>query len=94
MHGASGQGKTALAYRYLHDFVPESWRFDIRLIESRTRALSVVQALIGHLGAIGVPAYVYVDVPPGEQFWLELVKALAGFSLVRIIVTIREEDGR
>src|SRR5262249_15761729 len=25
VHGASGQGKTALAYRYLRDFVPEGW---------------------------------------------------------------------
>ncbi len=92
IHGASGQGKTALAYRYLHDFVPETWRFDIRLVESPLHALNVARALLGHLSAIGAPAYVYIDVGPGESAWLNLVRALADYPLVRILVTIREED--
>src|ERR1044071_3722790 len=30
VHGASGQGKSCLAYRYLHDFVPGMLRYEVR----------------------------------------------------------------
>jgi len=94
IRGASGQGKTALAYRFLWECVPDGWRFEIRLVESRFHALNVALALLGHLRAIGVPAVVYIDVSPGDQSWLQLISELAGYPLVKILVTIREEDWR
>ncbi|WP_205952726.1 hypothetical protein, partial [Rahnella sp. CFA14(1/10)] len=33
IHGASGQGKTSLAYRYLYEYVPEAWRLQVKFIE-------------------------------------------------------------
>ena len=92
VRGASGQGKSALAYRYLHDFVPSMWRFEIRLIQDRRHALSVARALLGHLDAIGAPAYIFIDVAPGETAWTELVRELQKFPNARVLVTIREED--
>ena len=40
IHGASGQGKTTLAYRFLREFYPEFWRFQVQLVENRQHALS------------------------------------------------------
>jgi len=92
VHGASGQGKSTLAYRYLHDFIPEAWRFVVVAVESRTHALQVATALSGHLRAINAPMYVYIDVTPRDLDWPELVRALVQHENVRVLITIREED--
>ncbi|HEX8213266.1 MAG TPA: hypothetical protein VF584_24030 [Longimicrobium sp.] len=92
VHGASGQGKSTLAYRYLHNFVPEVWRFTVLAVESRTHALQVATALSGHLRSIDAPMYVHVDVTPRDLDWPELVRSLVQHENVRVLVTIREED--
>ena len=92
VHGPSGQGKSALAYRYLHDQVPESLRFEVRSIADLRQAQSIAQALLGHAKAIGVPIYVYVDVQPSDVNWIEIVARLARDKNIRILVTVREED--
>lgn len=94
VHAASGQGKTTLAYRYIHDFCPARWRFRVKLVASREHALSVALALTGHADAIGIPLTVYVDVAPQDQGWPELVRELSAHRGVRVLVTVREEDWR
>lgn len=94
VHGASGQGKTALAYRYLHDFFPDHWRFQVQLIESRQHALSIATALAGQASALGIAIAVYVDVSPSDVGWVELVKQLSLIKNIQILVTVREEDFR
>ena len=47
VHGASGQGKTTLAYRYLREYFPEKWRFQVKAVEGRQHALSLARALSG-----------------------------------------------
>jgi hypothetical protein len=94
IHGASGQGKTTLAYRYVHDYFPSCWRFEIKFIENRKHAISIATALIGHVNAIGIPIVVYVDVAPNDDGWPELVEQLSRHSNINVLVTVREEDWR
>jgi hypothetical protein len=94
VHAASGQGKTTLAYRYLHEYFPREWRFRIRSVASREHALSVALALTAHADAVGVPLAVYLDVSPQDRDWPELVKQLSAHRNIRILVTVREEDWR
>jgi len=95
IHGASGQGKSTLAYRYLHDFIPDLWRFSIRLIESRQHALKIARALSGHAKAIDAPMVIYIDVSPRDRDWPDLVRELSSLHRnINILVTIREEDWR
>jgi len=35
---------------------------------------------------------IYIDVRPGDNWWIEVVRELAGVSGIRVLVTIREED--
>lgn len=92
IHGASGQGKTTIALRYLHDYVPENWRFAIRYVQDRTHASRVANALAEHLRVIDAPMYVYIDVSPRDHEWPELVQELLDEKNIRILVSIREED--
>ena len=94
IHGSSGQGKTTLAYRYLHEYFPSQWRFLIRLIENREHALSIARALEGHAQALGIPLAIYIDVSPKDSSWTELIKQLSNLPNIRILVTVREEDYR
>jgi len=91
VHAASGQGKTTLAYLFMRQ-LPETWRFSVRLVESRVHAIEVAQALAGHAKAMGLPLFVHVDVGPRDIDWPTLVRELAAEPQIRVLVTIREED--
>ena len=94
VHGASGQGKTALAYRYCYDYYPEAWRYRVDLIEGEAHARSIALALAGHAEASAAKVLVSIDVQPGDSSWIELAKFLAPCTNVRVLVTLREEDWR
>lgn len=92
VHGASGQGKTALAYRYLADAKPSTWRFRVRELENIPHARRVALALRSHADAIGVPIIVWLDVTPQDTAWTRVVEELKPLVNTRVLVTIREED--
>lgn len=92
IHGASGQGKTTLALRFLHDFVPEQWRYSIRYLQDKGQIARVANALAGHLRVVNAPLYLHLDVSPRDHDWPELVKNLLDEKNIRILITIREED--
>lgn len=94
VHGASGQGKTTIAYRYLHNFFPTQWRFQVRCVDNRQQAINIATALSGHAKVIGIPLAVYIDVSPSDIGWDELIKQLASNKNIQILVTVREEDFR
>lgn len=92
VHGASGQGKSALAYRYLREYFPDKWRFRVKAVEGRRHALSLARALSGQAAAVGVPVSVYIDVSPSDVGWVDLVRELAGQPNIQVLVTVRNED--
>ena len=94
VHGASGQGKSALAYRWLHDETPDLWRLEVKLAETRRDALQIAATLSGHARAVGAPLTIYLDVRPGDFAWTDLVQELARLPQIRVLVSIREEDWR
>lgn len=94
IHGASGQGKTTLAYRYLHENYPEQLRYQILTLQDRYHALEVAGALSGYAEALETSIIVYFDITPRDQDWIELLLQLARHPFINILVTIREEDFR
>lgn len=92
VRGASGQGKSCLALRYMHDYIPEHFRFQVIEVEDLQHSLSIARAIIGHLKFLGHPIWVYIDARPGDRAWKELVYQFGEEESVRILLTIREED--
>lgn len=90
VHGASGQGKSALAYRYLHDYCPSTARYEIHDLSTPKRALEVAAALAGY----GVSLTFYVDADRNEKGLPEFLKRIQGMQHVHCLVAIREEDWR
>jgi len=94
IHGVSGQGKSCLAYRYMHDHVPNALGYEIRRIADLLQAQRIVLALSEHARQCTTPVYVYIDVQPGDAQWATLLEELAVVPQLRILVGIREEDWR
>jgi len=92
LRGASGQGKTTLAYRYLLDWAPSDFRYQVEKAASLEHARIMAAAIAGHADIIDVPSMIYIDVRPGDNWWVEIVRELAGVGGIRVLVTIREED--
>lgn len=90
--GVSGQGKTALCYRYLIDNYPEELVFCVRSIATETQAYDLVSALES-LAKHAPDIAVYIDVQPGENQWVFLLQELQlrGLS-VPVLISIRDED--
>lgn len=92
IHSASGQGKTTLAYRYMKDFAASDFRFEVLTSSDLKHARQIALALTGHAEAVEVPTLIFFDVRPGDNYWSEVVTALASVVGLRILVAIREED--
>ena len=92
LRAASGQGKTTLALRYLRDWLPLDFRFEVLQAADFQHARRMSAAIAGHSEALDVPTIVYVDVRPGDTLWVEFVRELSRTPEVRVLVTIREED--
>jgi hypothetical protein len=93
IRGASGQGKSTLGWRYMHDFTPDGVRFYVRRVDGREHAAKVADALGNHVRKLRLKGTVYVDVAPSDSGWAELISELAAAGL-RVLVAVREEDFR
>lgn len=92
LHGASGQGKSTLGYRYAHDYYPKGYAFEILLTESDDSVLEIRQAVEALSRPYNSPFLMLVDVPPGNNGWEFLVRRLVDIKQCHVLVTIREED--
>ena len=90
--GVSGQGKSALCYRFLLNNYPEQLVFCIRHIQSSRQAenlVSTLQGIVKHARNI----IIYIDVNPGETNWVILLQELQARGVsVPVLVSIRDED--
>ncbi len=90
--GVSGQGKSALCYRYLLDTYPEGCVFCVRTIATDIQAQNLVASLDG-LGKHNENLIIYIDVQPGEMLWAFLIQELQTRGLeIPVLVSIRDED--
>ena len=90
--GVSGQGKSALSYRYLMDAYPEECVFCVRAIAAEEQAQNLAAALEG-LGKHNKELIIYIDVQPGETLWAFLLQELQARGVeIPVLISIRDED--
>jgi hypothetical protein len=92
IHGASGQGKSTLAYRFLKDYCDDNTVFEIKLPSDFATVYEVINSLEGISEGLGFPMTLYVDVTPGNKEWINLLAELSAKKNLRFLVSIREED--
>lgn len=93
IHGASGQGKSSLAYRYLFDYCGNTTVFELRGIPTEVSALyELINSLEGIAKGINFPVTIYLDVIPGRKEWVNVIEELTEKKIFKFVVTIRAED--
>lgn len=93
VHGASGQGKSTLAYRFLYDYCLGKTVLELKhLPENITTIYDVINSLEGISKGIRFPLTIYIDVEPGNKEWIQVLRELAHKENFNFLVTIREED--
>lgn len=93
IHGASGQGKSTLAYRYLHDYYSLSTVYELKqLPENINKIYEVIETLEGISKGIRFPITIYIDIEPGNKEWINILIELSTNKHFNFLVTIREED--
>jgi hypothetical protein len=93
IRGASGQGKSSLAFRYLYEFHPDGTRFLVRFVEGRSHAARIAAALRAHVLGMQIPAVALLDLSPDDSGWMVLLPELSAAG-IKVIVAVREEDIR
>lgn len=93
IHGASGQGKSTLCYRYLHDYCTDAAVFILsRLPGDIQQIYEVISSLEGISKGLQFPVTLYIDVEPGQKDWINIIKELSPKTHFNFLVSIREED--
>ncbi|MFJ1628442.1 hypothetical protein [Marinilactibacillus psychrotolerans] len=92
VRGASGQGKSALAYRYLQNYYTENDVLCIQSVTSESQAQDIIIALNG-LAKAKADLIVYFDVSPLDANWNKICEKHNAYgSNFKLLVLIREED--
>lgn len=91
LKGASGQGKSTLAYRYFIDNYPELSVMCIQKVMSEEQAIDILSILRGLNDRKDIA--VYLDVEPYDVHWLWICEKAIELGVdIKILITIREED--
>lgn len=89
--GASGQGKTSLAYRYLLERYSEGQILSIQRLTSESSIWPMIRFLKTELE--DREYILYYDVQPGDLLWGKLLNAVfTHLSSILLLVTVREDD--
>jgi len=92
IHGASGQGKSTLAYRYLANYCNDNAVFELKLPPDFLKVYEVINTLEGISKGIGFPITLYIDITPGNNEWIRVLEELSTKKNFNFLITIREED--
>lgn len=92
IHGASGQGKSTLAYRYLNNYGTENIVYELKISESLNSVFDTINSLDALSKGLNFPILLYIDVTPQNTNWNEILKELYGKENIKFLVTIRQED--
>jgi hypothetical protein len=91
IHGASGQGKSSLAYRYLYDYCCMPYEIIDYNSSNVNDIISTLIKLANQDRNIQIP--IYIDVLPGQKEWINIAKKLYPYSgNFKLLITLREEE--
>lgn len=92
LHGASGQGKSSLAYRYVFESSPESLVYELNIQQDPIETVESIVAMQSVVKSLEVSTIYIINVSPNTTSWLRIVQAFKNNKSVRFLVTIRNED--
>ncbi len=92
IHGASGQGKSTLAYRYINNFTSDQTAYELKLSQNLVEIYQTINSLDSLSKGLDFPVLLYIDIKPQDIYWNNILKELYGKKNLRFLITIRQED--
>lgn len=92
LKGASGQGKTALLYSYIHNCVNDWLSYELNIQQDSITTQQSIQAIASISKKLEVPTVFVINVNPNSTDWIQIIKESAHLNHVRFLVAIRNED--
>ena len=90
--GASGQGKSTLAYRYAYHTSPQNLVFELNIQEDPLASQKAIQAIMSISKHLSIPILFLIHVKPNSTEWIKIVREFSGHSFLRFLITVRFED--
>ena len=92
LKGASGQGKTALLYGYVHNYANDWLSYELNIQQDPVTTQQSIQAIASISKKLEVPTIFVINVNPNSTDWLQIIKESAHLNHIRFLVAIRNED--
>lgn len=90
--GASGQGKTTLAYRFAKMYAPDSLIYELVLQNNPLLTNQSIQSIIAITKSLDASVFFIINVLPNSTEWMRVVKEFAHYKSVKFLITIRNDD--
>lgn len=92
IQGASGQGKTTLAYRFAKNNSPLFLTYELTVQDNSIEVRKAIQLIISLTKNIEIPVLILINVIPNSTGWLQVVREFSQNHMVKFLVTVRHED--
>lgn len=92
IQGASGQGKTTLAYRFAKNNSPLFLTYELTVQDNQIEVRKAIQLILSLTKNIEIPVLILINVIPNSTGWLQVVREFSKNHMVKFLVTIRHED--
>lgn len=92
--GASGQGKTTLAYDYAYRYASHSMLYELAIQQDPLQTQKSIQAVAAIGKRLETPVLFIINVIPNTTDWIKLVKECSHIKNIRFLITVRQEDWR
>ncbi len=92
IHGASGQGKSSLAFRFLKNFQSQFAVYQLKLTNNYLEVLETINTLETLCKGLFFPVMLYIDITSQDNYWEDVIKELYDKENIHILITIRQED--
>lgn len=90
--GASGQGKTALLYSYVHKYINHWFSFELNIQQDPIITQQSIQAIASISKKLDIPTVFVINVTPNTTEWVKIIKESSHLRHIKFLVAIRNED--
>lgn len=90
--GASGQGKTALLYSYVHKYINHWLSFELNIQEDPIVTQQSIQAIASISRKLDIPTVFVINVTPNTTEWVKIIKESSHLKHIKFLVAVRNED--
>ncbi|WP_028978186.1 hypothetical protein [Sporocytophaga myxococcoides] len=92
LKGASGQGKTALLYSYVNQYINDWLSFELKIQQDPIITQKSIQAISSISKNLDIPAVFVININPNSTEWIQIIKESAHLNHIKFLVAIRYED--